>query len=78
MALVNPSSATEQPPTPHDDHDDFGGLSRDLPALLPRRRILQLLGGVGFVFGDDQAVHQLATISGSPTSGIVAALSVPV
>jgi protocatechuate 3,4-dioxygenase beta subunit len=31
----------------HDDHDDFGGLDRDLPRLFGRRRALILLGGVG-------------------------------
>ena len=37
-----------------DGHDDFGGLHRDLPRLLGRRRALQILGGVslaGFVAG---------------------------
>lgn len=31
------------------DHDDFGGLQRDLPAFLGRRRALQLLGGASLV-----------------------------
>ncbi|TCK25367.1 intradiol ring-cleavage dioxygenase [Pseudonocardia endophytica] len=30
-------------------HDDFGGISRDLPRLLGRRRFLALLGGAGAV-----------------------------
>lgn len=30
-----------------DDHDEFGGISRDLPRLLGRRRILGLLAGAG-------------------------------
>ena len=36
---------------PHsgDEHDDFGGLQRDLPAFLGRRRALQLLGGASLV-----------------------------
>jgi protocatechuate 3,4-dioxygenase beta subunit len=29
------------------DHDDFGGISRDLPRLLGRRRMLRLLAGAG-------------------------------
>jgi protocatechuate 3,4-dioxygenase beta subunit len=29
------------------DHDDFGGITRDLPRLLGRRRMLALLGGAG-------------------------------
>lgn len=31
------------------DHDDFGGFDRDLPQLLGRRRMLQLLGGAAAV-----------------------------
>lgn len=31
----------------HDEHDDFGGLGRDLTGLLGRRRALALLGGAG-------------------------------
>lgn len=31
----------------HDRHDDFGGLARDLPRMLNRRRALQVVGGVG-------------------------------
>ncbi len=30
-------------------HDDFGGISRDLPRLLGRRRFLALPGGAGAV-----------------------------
>ncbi len=30
----------------HDEHDDFGGLHRDLPNMIDRRRALQWLGGV--------------------------------
>lgn len=29
----------------HDDHDDFGGLDRDLPKMIDRRRALWLVGG---------------------------------
>jgi protocatechuate 3,4-dioxygenase beta subunit len=31
--------------TPTDDHDDFGGLARDLPGLFSRRSVLALLAG---------------------------------
>ena len=31
--------------TPNDDHDDFGGLARDLPGLFSRRSVLALLAG---------------------------------
>ena len=31
----------------NDDHDDFGGLARDLPGLLSRRSVLALLAGGG-------------------------------
>jgi protocatechuate 3,4-dioxygenase beta subunit len=31
--------------TPNDDHDDLGGLARDLPGLLSRRSVLALLAG---------------------------------
>ncbi|MFN8020112.1 MAG: intradiol ring-cleavage dioxygenase [Acidimicrobiales bacterium] len=31
----------------HDAHDDFGGIDRDLPRLLPRRTLLGLLGAAG-------------------------------
>jgi protocatechuate 3,4-dioxygenase beta subunit len=35
----------------HDDHDDFGGLERDLPGLLGRRRALRLMAGAGLGLG---------------------------
>jgi protocatechuate 3,4-dioxygenase beta subunit len=35
----------------HDDHDDFGGLDRDLPRLLGRRRALGLLTGGAVAVG---------------------------
>lgn len=35
----------------HDDHDDFGGLSRDLPRLVARRRALGLLAGGALTAG---------------------------
>lgn len=35
--------------TRHPEHDDFGGLSRDLPRMLDRRRLLALLAGAGAV-----------------------------
>lgn len=41
---------TDQHPTGHhepDVHDDFGGIDRDLPRLLPRRQLLALLGAAG-------------------------------
>lgn len=34
-------------PRHHDDHDDHGGLVRDLPHLMDRRRALAVLGGLG-------------------------------
>jgi protocatechuate 3,4-dioxygenase beta subunit len=34
-----------------DDHDDFGGLARDLPGLLGRRRALRLMAGAGLGVG---------------------------
>ncbi|MGH9135608.1 MAG: intradiol ring-cleavage dioxygenase [Acidimicrobiales bacterium] len=40
---------TVQPPdrlAPADGHDDFGGLGRDLPHLVGRRRALQMIGGI--------------------------------
>jgi protocatechuate 3,4-dioxygenase beta subunit len=33
-------------PLPENDHDDFGGLRRDLPGVLDRRRAIQWMGGV--------------------------------
>jgi protocatechuate 3,4-dioxygenase beta subunit len=33
-------------PPPETDHDDFGGLHRDLPQVLDRRRAIQWMGGV--------------------------------
>ncbi|MEZ5408560.1 MAG: hypothetical protein R2761_11075 [Acidimicrobiales bacterium] len=39
------SAPSPRPP----EHDDFGGLQRDLPAFVGRRRALQLLGGASLV-----------------------------
>ncbi len=43
------SNTTPVPADHGDDHDDFGGLQRDLPAFVGRRRALQLLGGASLV-----------------------------
>jgi len=51
----------------HGDHDDFGGLHRDLLATgrrVGRRRLLQLAGGIGASFG----ALQLMGCGDSPTS----------
>ncbi len=52
---------------PHGDHDDFGGLHRDLLATgrkVGRRRMLRLAGGIGASFG----ALQLMGCGDSPTS----------
>ena len=50
---MNPTTAPI--PAPHgehdDDHDDFGGLSRDLPRFLGRRRALGILAGGALAAG---------------------------
>ena len=59
-----------------DDHDDHGGLARDVATLLHRRRALQLLGGVGLIAlvgcsDDDDATGTggaTSTTGGSTTS----------
>ncbi len=38
-----------QPGADHSDHDDFGGLQRDLPGLLGRRKALKLFAGLGLI-----------------------------
>jgi protocatechuate 3,4-dioxygenase beta subunit len=51
----------------HSDHDDFGGLQRDLRAtgeVMDRRRLLRMAAGLGAGFG----ALQLMGCSGSPTS----------
>lgn len=48
MTSTPPISASVAPDHA-DHHDDFGGLHRDLPAFLGRRRALQLLGGASLV-----------------------------
>ncbi|MDN5918689.1 MAG: intradiol ring-cleavage dioxygenase [Pseudonocardia sp.] len=45
-----------------DDHDDFGGISRDLPRLLGRRALLGLFAGAG-------AVALVGCASGAPGGG---------
>ena len=43
---------TQDPAHDHrDDHDDFGGLDRDLPGLIGRRRALRLMAGAGLGLG---------------------------
>lgn len=53
----------------HDDsdHDDFGGLHRDLPHLVGRRRALQLVGGLG-IAGLLAACGSNDDASSSPTT----------
>lgn len=63
-------------PTPHDsDHDDLGGLDRDLGALLGRRRALAWMGGIGMAgvlaacsSGSSTAEASQETTGGSATS----------
>ncbi|MBN9180717.1 MAG: intradiol ring-cleavage dioxygenase [Microbacterium sp.] len=50
-----------------DDHDDFGGISRDLPRLLGRRRLLGLLAG-----GAAVTLAAACTSSPSPSGGTAA------
>lgn len=74
---------TDAPGTRRDDHDDFGGLHRDLAHLLGRRRALAVIGGAGLAgalaacglgsggaSGDSQASTTTTGGSGAdPTSG---------
>lgn len=54
-----------------DDHDDFGGISRDLPRLLGRRRMLGLLAG-------GAAVTLAAACTSAPAgSTVVSSESIP-
>lgn len=59
------------PPTGAGDHDDVGGLQRDLPGLLNRRSALRLLGGVSLAgvvaacSGNDTASGGTATTAGA-------------
>ena len=59
-----------------DDHDDFGGLARDLPGLLSRRSVLALLAGGSLAAlaacgSDDDATSstQASSASSSATDG---------
>ncbi len=67
------------PSTPADhnpaDHDDFGGLRRDLPAFLGRRRALQLLGGASVVGLLAACGSSSDSTSGSSSSTAAAATS---
>jgi protocatechuate 3,4-dioxygenase beta subunit len=59
------------------DHDDFGGLERDLARLLPRRHALGLLAGAGAVLlvgcgpdsDDGRSAGTTSTTGGASTSG---------
>lgn len=51
----------------HDDHDDFGGLHRDLRAAMDRRKALRLAAGFGVSFG---ALHLLGC-SGDSSAGTI-------
>ncbi len=60
----------------HDQHDDFGGLQRDLPAFVGRRRALQFLGGASLVgllaacsSSSDSAGGSSSTAAGTGTEG---------
>lgn len=50
----------------HDDHDDFGGLHRDLRAAMDRRQALRLAASFGVSFG---ALHLLGCSSDDSTTG---------
>lgn len=50
-----------------EDHDDFGGLHRDLSSVVGRRRALQFLGGVSFV--GVLAACSSSSSSATPTTG---------
>ncbi|MEZ5375077.1 MAG: hypothetical protein R2733_01100 [Acidimicrobiales bacterium] len=56
----------------HDDHDDFGGLHRDLPHVLGRRRALQWIGGLSLA-GVLTACGSEASSSGSATTSATTA-----
>ena len=55
-----------------DDHDDFGGLDRDLPRLLNRRRAMAVLGGTGLAAlvaaCNGSSSNTAASSSSSPSS----------
>jgi protocatechuate 3,4-dioxygenase beta subunit len=56
------------------DHDDFGGLERDLPLLLQRRHVLKLLAGGSLLAlvacgSDDKEASTTDATAGSSTSG---------
>ncbi|WP_420640013.1 hypothetical protein [Candidatus Poriferisocius sp.] len=53
-------------------HDDFGGLTRDLPHLIDRRRALLLIGGAGLA-GVAAACGSSSRPAASPTAGPPAA-----
>lgn len=59
-----------------DDHDDFGGISRDLPRLLGRRRMLGLLAGGAAVTLAAACTSSPAT-SSPATSGTTAPEAIP-
>jgi protocatechuate 3,4-dioxygenase beta subunit len=52
----------------HDDHDDFGGLARDVTALLDRRGALRLLAGTGLVVLAGCGSRARSTASPSPST----------
>jgi len=72
---------TSSSPIQHtDDHDDFGGLQRDLPAFVGRRRALQLLGGASLVgllaacsSSSDSATGSSSTSTGGASPSTTAA-----
>ena len=51
----------------HDDHDDFGGLHRDLRAAMGRRKALRLAASLGASFG---ALHLLGCSGDSSTASV--------
>ena len=65
------------------DHDDFGGISRDLPRLLGRRRVLGLLAGAGALAvagcttGTTGATPTTASTAGSATGASTASGQIP-
>ena len=79
--MSTPPPADPAAPTSADDHDDFGGLCRDLPALVDRRSALRFMGGLGLAGvatacssdgGDGTAP---TTVGSSATGGSSAATS---
>jgi protocatechuate 3,4-dioxygenase beta subunit len=57
------------------DHDDFGGLARDLPAIIGRRRMLSLIAGAGVLTlvgcSDDSKTSSASTGASSSTTPAV-------